>query len=479
MTTKFHLTHSQNEWFNSKATELAVGGASGGGKSHFLRIASILWAIEIPNLQINLFRRLTTDLHANHVQGNTGFPVLLADYIESGHCKYHITHNQFKFWNGSQISLNHLQQEKDLYSHQGRDINVLMIDEHTHFTESMYRFLRSRVRMANTQDLPEKYKDCFPRIVCSTNPGGVGHNFVKKTFVDPEVPKTTWQTPSEEGGMKRAYYPALLTDNPYLIKNDPHYVDRLKGLGNPEMIRAFLMGDWSILAGSMFDDVFDRSKHVLSKGWMTIGTESKQRWKYNRCFDWGWSRPFSVLWCVELTEDYQGSWGAGNKKRTFKKGSIIVFDEMYGWTGNPNEGVRWSPSQIAEAIRDKESRMPVPIMPGPADRSIYDGDTNIAGDMANLGIHWTPSDKSSGSRIRGWQKLREYFQSALQQPPEAPGLYILETCAQLLRTMMLCERDKGRPDDLDTNSEDHLLDALRYRILEIPKTMKTTKVIGF
>ena len=474
---KLNLTPCQAEWFNSPATEMAVGGAAGSGKSMFLRIAAILWAIEIPNLQISLFRRLSPDLIANHIQGPTGFPVLLGDYIESGHCKYHITNNLFKFWNGSQISLNHLQQEKDIYKYQGQEFNCLLIDEGTHFTESSMRFLRSRVRMANTNDLPEKYKDKFPRVVVSTNPGGISHNYIKRAFVDSAPAKTIWETPPEEGGMKRAYYPALLTDNPYLLKSDPHYKERLQGLGNKDLVRAFLEGDWNILAGSMFDDVFDRSIHGLPHDWMRYGQEAKSKNTFNRSFDWGWSAPAGVLWYMELAEDYQGQTG-DKGVRTYKKGSIIVYDELYISTGEPNKGARWSPAQIAEAIRDKESRMEWTVMPGPADRSIYDTDTNIASEMANLGVHWMPSDKSPGSRIRGWQKLREYFQNALVSPPEKPGIYITENCTNLIRTMLQCERDKGKPDDLDTNSEDHLLDALRYRILQVPRRMTTKKVLG-
>jgi hypothetical protein len=254
-----------------------------------------------------------------------------------------------------------------------------------------------------------------------------------------------------------------------------------------ELVRAFLEGDWSLLAGSMFEDVFDPEIHILPHDWMKYGKTAKAKNIFTRGFDWGWSAPFAVLWFMELAEDYVGRWG-GQKigrsgsdewQRTFKKGSIIVFHELYGWTGEPNEGVRWSPSRIAETIKQEEANMDWKIQPGPADRSIWDTDTNIASEMATMGVHWVPADKSSGSRVRGWHRIREYFQSALDSPPEKPGLYITQNCGNLLRTLPLAERDKGKPDDVNTHCEDHLLDTLRYKILQVPKKVTTQKVIGF
>jgi len=425
---------------------------------------------------------MSQELTANHLEGPTSYPALLADYIESGHCRYNITAHQFRFWNGSIITLSHLQQERDLSRQLGKEFSVLLIDELTTFPITYYNFLRSRVRMANKHDLPEKYKDCFPRIVCSSNPGSISHQQVKGMFIDSATEGEIWTTPEDQGRMKRQYIRSTIYDNKYLLDSDPTYIDRLKGLGNKEMVKAYLLGEWDILAGSMFDDIFDRKIHVLDRDWMSHNTEAKVKNKFTRSFDWGWSAPFAVLWFMELTEDYTGRTGkAGedNWERTFKKGSIICFDEYYGTSGEPNKGVRFSPSQIAEGIRTIEARMEWTIQSGSADRSIWNTDTNIASEMATAGIHWIPSDKSPGSRARGWQRLREYFQNALQSPPEGPGLYITANCSNLLRTLPLAERDKGNPDDIDSHIEDHLLDTLRYKILEIPRKITTQKVIGF
>jgi hypothetical protein len=98
-----------------------------------------------------------------------------------------IVEDELRFWNGSRIYLCHCKDAKDVYKYQGAEIHVLLIDELTHFTETMYRFLRNRVRMVGIA-LPDQYKGCFPRILCGANPGNVGHQFVKATFVDSAEP---------------------------------------------------------------------------------------------------------------------------------------------------------------------------------------------------------------------------------------------------------------------------------------------------
>ena len=144
----FDLHPKQGDVFISEATELLFGGASGGGKSHLKRAAAIIWSLQIPGLQVYLFRRTFPDLWRNHMEGPTSFPVMLANYIKVGICKPNYSSNKLSFRNGSTIHLCHCQYEKDRWDYQGADIHVLLIDEITHFTEVIYRFLRGRVRMS-------------------------------------------------------------------------------------------------------------------------------------------------------------------------------------------------------------------------------------------------------------------------------------------------------------------------------------------
>lgn len=132
------LHDKQSEAFFSTANEILYGGAAGGGKSHLMRVAAINWCCEIKGLQVYLFRRVSEDLYKNHMEGSGGFLSLLANWIGLGLCSYNASKNVVIFWNGSKIWLCHCQHEKDKFKYQGAEIHVLMIDELTHFSESIY-----------------------------------------------------------------------------------------------------------------------------------------------------------------------------------------------------------------------------------------------------------------------------------------------------------------------------------------------------
>src|SRR5690606_22286901 len=139
------------------------GGAAGGGKSHLMRGAAISWCSQIDGLQVYLFRREFPDLYKNHMEGPTSFPNMLAPWVEEGFARINYGANQIIFpFNGSKIHLCHCKNEQDVYGYQGPEIHVLMIDELTHFTEFMYRYLRGRVRLGGLK-VPEHLKGMFPR----------------------------------------------------------------------------------------------------------------------------------------------------------------------------------------------------------------------------------------------------------------------------------------------------------------------------
>jgi hypothetical protein len=168
---RVHLHPKQWIAFLTQATEVLFGGAAGPGKSHLMRIAAVVWCSNIPGLQVYLFRRIREDLYKNHLEGPKGFRALLAIWTFTGWCR--IVGDEIRFWNGSVIYLCHCKAESDVYKYQGAEIHVLLIDELTHFTEKMYRFLRGRVRMVGMK-LPVEYIGKFPRILCAANPGNIG-----------------------------------------------------------------------------------------------------------------------------------------------------------------------------------------------------------------------------------------------------------------------------------------------------------------
>ena len=444
----------------STATEILYGGAAGGGKSHLFRVAAIYWAWKIPGLQVYLFRRELPDLRKNHMDGPTSFPVLLDPLIQAGLCSINYSDLYIKFRNGSKIHLCHCQHEKDMWGYQGAEMHLLIVEEITQFTAKIYRYLRSRVRLG-AMEIPQEFAHLFPRVLNGANPGGVGHNWVKATWVD-FAPPMEIQKAVGDGGFLRQYIPAKLDDNPTLLK-DPTYEERLSAIGDSALVRAMRDGDWDIVAGGMFDDVYRVGVHVLEP------FQIPASWRIDRTFDWGSSHPFSVAWWAE--SDGTEATLADGTKRSFPRGSLFRIAEWYGWNGNPDEGCKMLAVEIAKGIVKMQADFPwgSRVQPGPADNSIYDAENGvcIADDMARLGVRWTRSDKSPGSRKTGWEAMRRMFKACLTSPMEEAGLFVFSTCRHFIRTVPVLPRDSNKPEDVDTKAEDHIADETRYRVLAV------------
>lgn len=452
--------------YETIATEVLYGGAAGGGKSHLMRAASVLWSTFIPGLQTYLFRRKFPDLYKNHMEGPSGYPNMLSKWVAAGYAKINYSNNQIVFpFNSAKVHLCHAKDEKNVYDYQGAEIHVLLMDELTHFTEFMYRYLRGRVRKGALW-VPEHLRDQFPRILSGSNPGGIGHNFVKKTFITPAEPLAIVQQPPSEGGFLRQFIPAKLEDNPTMAENDPDYINRLEGLGNPALVKAMRDGDWNIVAGGALDDVWNDGikmrRFAIPAGW-----------RLDRSLDWGSAKPFSVLWYAEADgTDVQLPNG-----RTWSppRGTIFVIDEWYGAKGT-NEGLKMSAKNCARGINDKERSLInskwilSKPRPGPADNSIADTQNpntpTIADDMGGKGVRWERSDKSPGSRKIGLELMRTRLEEAGKPHPEEPALYIFDHCRNLLEHLPVLQRDPNKIEDVDTKQEDHDYDSLRYRVLK-------------
>jgi Terminase large subunit, T4likevirus-type, N-terminal len=448
------LHEKQGIALESLATEILFGGAAGGGKSHFLRIASIIWATEIPGLQVYLFRRLHDDLKKNHMEGPKGYRALLAPWVDAGFVS--LIEEEIRFWNGSKIYLCHVKDEKHRFKYQGSEIHVLLIDELTHFTEVIYRFLRNRVRAVGL-NMPAKYKGSFPRILCGSNPGNIGHHWVKKTFIDGAQVYELREMPNDEGGMLRQFIPARLEDNPSMMEDDPGYEARLEGLGSETLVRAMRDGDWDIVEGAYFTE-FERQRHVLRP------VELPEYWQRFRAADWGSAKPFCVLWFAVVTDEWQHPDG-----KPLPRGALIAYREWYGCRV-PNEGLKMTAKEVALGIKQREDGDGVSETASVIDPATFiaDGGPSIAERMFNEGVRFRQADNRRVARhgaMGGWDMLRHRLKGDLDG---RPMLYFFETCIHTIRTLPALQHDASNPEDVDTDSEDHAADTVRYACMSRP-----------
>lgn len=453
------LHPKQGEALLTTATEVLYGGAAGGGKSHLMRVAAILWCAAIPGLQVYLFRRIRDDLVKNHMEGPKGFRAMLAGWVISNFVT--IVEDEIRFWNGSRIYLCHCKDAKDIYKYQGAEIHVLLIDELTHFEEAMYRFLRNRVRMVGIV-LPEEYRGKFPRILCGANPGNVGHLFVKATFVESVVPMEVRQMPAVEGGMLRQFIPAQLDDNPSMAEDDPGYEGRLEGLGSEQLVRAMRFGDWDVVEGAFFD-CWDARRHILRP------FELPQDWRRFRSGDWGSAKPFSFGWWAIVGEKYKTEEGVW-----LPRGAILRFREWYGCVpGKPNTGLKLDADEVGRRMWTDHEKAMARIDSGVLDPAAFavDGGPSIA-ERIRTGsgdkIVFRPADNRrvpQRGAMGGWDAMRQRFKG---DEDGNPMIACFSTCKDSIRTIPVLQHDRDRPEDLDTDGEDHAADEWRYACMSRP-----------
>lgn len=458
------LHDKQQIAFDSLATEILYGGAAGGGKSHLMRMAAITWCSVIPGLQVYLFRRIRDDLVKNHMEGPSGFREFLAGWVQ---CKFvTIVEDEIRFWNGSKIYLCHCKDEKDRFKYQGAEIHVLLIDELTHFTDKIYRFLRNRVRMVGIT-VPKEYEGKFPRIICGANPGGTGHQFVKMTFIDGVEPMKVYRAANSEGGMLRQYIPAKLEDNPSLLENDPGYEDRLSGLGSESLVRAMRHGDWNVIEGAFFDN-FDERRHVI------LPFEIPADWLRFRAGDYGTAKPFSIGWYA-VAQDTTVIHAGTEYQRVIPRGALVKYLEWYGCKKDkdgkflPDVGLKLDAEEISRGIklRDMGQSFAYSVM-DPAIFANHGGPTIAERMMEAGGIIFQPADNTrvaGRGAMGGWDQMR----ARLKGDEEGnPMLFFFRTCVHSIRTIPALQHDESKPEDLDTSAEDHAADETRYACMSRP-----------
>ena len=406
--------------------------------------------------------------------------------------RFHSSASELKWaWpTGEELLFRHAKTLSDYDKFHGWEIPFIGFNELTkHATADLYDRMMSINRSSFTpeRDTPKlpngKYatpdgKPLPPiplEVFSTTNPSGPGHNWVKRRFIscarNGEVvkkPITVFDPKTKEDVVITKTQVAIFgsyKENIYLPASYIAELDRLTD-GDQNLKRAWLFGDWDVTAGGAIDDLWNSKVHIVPR--FAIPKE----WYIDRSMDWGSSHPFSICWWAEANGE-EVTLPNGNRFCP-SAGSLIQFAEWYGTEEiGTNKGLKMSATDVAKGIKEREIEMLKAGLicsqpwPGPADNQIRDvreSDVDtIEAKMANVGIRWTPSDKSPGSRRNGLQLLRDRLQASVKG--EGPGIYFMANCQASIETLPCLPRDEKKIDDIDTTSEDHVVDAAKYRIL--------------
>ena len=292
------------------------------------------------------------------------------------------------------------------------------------------------------------------QLILTANPGGSGQQWIKARFIDPAPMGRVALTRQLPGGItshRFTYIPSKVSDNRLLLAGDPGYMQRLAASGSPELVRAWLEGDWTVVTGAYFPE-FSLERHVVAPCTLP------PHWTRFRAFDWGSAKPFACLWIAV----------SDGTLPQFPANALVVYREWYGSTGQPNVGLRLTAEQVAEGIIAREPRGEK-ITFSVADPALMqeDGGPSLAERMR--GIPWAPADNS---RIAGWDQVR----SRLLGSDGKPSLFLFSTCRDLIRTLPALQHDTHKPEDVDSDGEDHAPDALRYGCMSRPWTRELVKV---
>lgn len=329
----------------------------------------------------------------------------------------------------------------------------------------------------------------IPLVVFATaNPYGPGHNWVKSRFIDAAKPgQVVRRSINVFNPRTQSRVEVIKTqvrifgsykENIYLT---PEYIAELESIKDKNKRRAWLWGDWDIVAGGALDDLWTPDLHVVPR------FRIPRTWRVDRSMDWGSSHPFSVGWWAEANGEEATL--PGGRTWCPEKGSLIRIHEWYGTEEiGSNRGLRLSAADVARGIKEREAKLKSEgwiagsVAPGPADNQIFDvrekDVETIAKKMSDQGIDWTRSDKSPGSRKNGLQLMRDRLESVLPEK-EGPGLYFMEHCNAAKATLPVLPRDENDPDDVDTEAEDHPYDDTRYRVLAGNNRLATVIKVGF
>ena len=414
-TMTLEISRRQRAFLDAAADEVLFGGAAGGGKSYAQMIDAFSFAMRYPGSRQLILRRTLPELEKSLIRVALQlFPRALYRYQASRYVG--------EFRNGSVLDFGHCHAEDDVFRYQSAEYDVIRFDELTHFTEQMYRYLISRVRGANA----------FPKQVkSSTNPGGVGHAWVKARFIDIGAPDVVHAC---EGGT-RLFLPSRVQDNKFLMRADPGYVRRLENLSSRDR-RALLYGDWDIFDGQYFTE-WDRARHVVAPFEIPAG----------------WRRYFTMDYGLDMLAGY---WIALDEA-----GNAYVYREIY------RSGLIIS--EAARAIRELDEPGVYAYLAPP---DLWNRRQDTGKSAAQIfAEHGVPVVRARNERVQGWLALREWLAVRDDEfGARAPRLRVCANCVNLIRTLPAVLVDQKNPNDVAREPHEltHAPDAIRYFVAGRP-----------
>lgn len=427
---------------------IGYGGSAGGGKSDALLMAGIIACFSFRNYKVGYFRRRYTQLEG------PGGAIMRSHELLTGKAKWNGKSRRWTFPSGSFLQFCYLDRDEDVMNYQSQQFDVILFDEATQFTEYMIRYMLTRLRATNDDNV-----GTFMGL--ATNPGNVGHAWFKAGFVnigDPEVPHVV--TLEEGGKESHIFIPAKLSDNKVLENRDPDYRRNLEN--QPEVIRRQLLdGDWEIAEGVAFTE-WRKQIHVCEP------FHIPDDWIRFRSLDWGYAKPFAVGW---FAVDYDGR--------------IYKYREYYGWNGKADEGSKLDPEDVAYKIMKMEEGEYIRY--AVADDAIFggrqDNSPSIAEQFAyafgSKARHWQPVGKGPRSRISGKVEMHHRLKWAKGEDGQwdgiLPMMVFFNTCRHAIRTLPNLVLDADDPEDVDTTLEDHVYDCDRYACMSRPMASKEKK----
>ena len=437
-------SEKQVAFLKAKTKHIGFGGARGGGKSWAVRTKAKLLALRYKGIRILIVRRTYPELINNHIK------ILRLELL--GIANYNDKDKVLTFNNGSTINFAYCARDTDLDRLQGVEYDVIFLDEATQLSEYQMKTITACLRGVN--DFPK-------RVYYTCNPGGQGHHYIKRIFLDKKYE-------DGEDPTDYTFIQSLVTDNKVLMASQPDYIKQLEALP-PRLKEAWLHGRWDIFEGQFFEEFREspdpqmchdagitvdearqqgRWTHVIEPLDMTTG--DRRTWTIYRSYDFGYAKPFSCAW-----------WAVDHD------GTVYRILELYGCTQTPNEGLKWTPDRQFEEIARIEREHPWlkgrQIL-GVADPAIWDVSRgeSIADTAIRYGVYFTPGDHE---RLAGWMQCHYRLQF---DENGYPRCYIFSNCTGFIRTIPQLQYDEHRPEDLDTDGEDHIADEWRYLCMARP-----------